>query len=69
MTDLQDRVALVTGSSSGLGYAAARALIERGTRVALNSRGGKKLFSTFLHLASRNAPSRCHGMWQLIAQL
>lgn len=43
MTDLEERVALVTGSSSGLGFAAARALAERGARIALNSRGGDKL--------------------------
>jgi 3-oxoacyl-[acyl-carrier protein] reductase len=43
MTDLEERVALVTGSSSGLGLAAARALAERGARIALNSRGGDKL--------------------------
>jgi len=46
MMDLTDRVALVTGSSSGLGLAAARTLTQRGARLAINSRGGKKLDRT-----------------------
>ncbi len=52
MTALQDRVALVTGSSSGLGLAAARALVDLGARVALNSRGGKKLESAHRSLSA-----------------
>ena len=36
---LRDRVALVTGSSRGIGLAIARALCEEGCRVALNARG------------------------------
>lgn len=43
MSDLQGRIALVTGASSGLGFAAAKALAGRGARVALASRGGEKL--------------------------
>ena len=41
--DLSDRVALITGASSGLGFAAARALARRGARIAVSSRGGEKL--------------------------
>ncbi len=52
MSDLTDRVALVTGSSSGLGFAAAMALAERGARIALNSRGGEKLEKAHRALAN-----------------
>ncbi len=41
--DLEGRVALVTGASSGMGFAAARALGRRGARLAIASRGGEKL--------------------------
>ena len=37
--DLTDKVAIVTGSSKGLGFAAARALIEEGCRVTICARG------------------------------
>jgi gluconate 5-dehydrogenase len=40
---LDGRVALVTGSSQGLGLAMARALGEAGARVVLNGRGEEKL--------------------------
>jgi 3-oxoacyl-[acyl-carrier protein] reductase len=43
MSDLTGRVALITGASSGLGFAAARAIARRGARVAIASRGGEKL--------------------------
>jgi 3-oxoacyl-[acyl-carrier protein] reductase len=40
---LAGRVALVTGASSGLGFASASALVRRGARLAIASRGGEKL--------------------------
>jgi 3-oxoacyl-[acyl-carrier protein] reductase len=40
---LKDKVAIVTGSSKGLGLASARALIEEGCRVAICARGESAL--------------------------
>lgn len=41
--ELTDAVAIVTGSSQGLGLASARALVEEGARVTLCARGDAKL--------------------------
>ena len=40
---LKDKVAIVTGSSKGLGLASARALVQEGARVAICARGGAAL--------------------------
>ncbi len=36
--DVADRVALVTGSSRGIGYALARGLLKAGANVVINGR-------------------------------
>lgn len=41
--DLTGRLALVTGSSQGIGFALARGLAQAGARVVLNGRDGAKL--------------------------
>ncbi len=43
MFDLSGRIALVTGSSTGIGYGIARALGHAGARLVLNGRDGKRL--------------------------
>lgn len=55
MSDLKGRIALVTGASSGLGFAAARALARRGARLAIASRGGEKLEAARDRLAGEGA--------------
>lgn len=45
--DLVGHVALVTGASSGIGFAAARSLARRGARIAISSRGGEKLEAAY----------------------
>jgi len=41
--DLTDKIAIVTGSSKGLGFATARALVEEGCRVTICARGEARL--------------------------
>ena len=43
MFELGGRIALVTGSSAGIGYGIARALGHAGARLVLNGRDGKRL--------------------------
>ncbi len=40
---LEGKVALLTGASSGMGFATARALAHRGAKLVIASRGGSKL--------------------------
>jgi 3-oxoacyl-[acyl-carrier protein] reductase len=47
---LTDKVAIVTGSSRGLGLASARALVAEGCRVCLCARGGERLAEAALEV-------------------
>jgi 3-oxoacyl-[acyl-carrier protein] reductase len=53
--DLEGRVALLTGASSGMGFATARALARRGARLAIASRGGAKLERAAAELRAEGA--------------
>jgi 3-oxoacyl-[acyl-carrier protein] reductase len=48
---LKDRVAIVTGSSRGLGFASARALVSEGCRVVICARTPERLQEARRHLA------------------
>ncbi|MFA6448270.1 MAG: SDR family oxidoreductase [bacterium] len=50
--DLKNKVALITGSSRGIGLATARALASRGAKIALNARSADKLASAEKQLKS-----------------
>jgi 3-oxoacyl-[acyl-carrier protein] reductase len=49
---LEGKVALLTGASSGMGFATARALANRGAKVVIASRGGAKLERAHNELAA-----------------
>ena len=55
---LNDKIALVTGSSRGLGLASARALLEEGCRVAICARGRERLEETAETLRRESAADR-----------
>lgn len=51
MTDLQDKVAIITGASSGIGEATGRELAKLGVKVALAARRKSKLDSLVAEIA------------------
>ncbi len=50
--ELKDKVAIVTGSSRGLGLACARALLEEGCRVTICARGEERLAEAAAELSA-----------------
>lgn len=53
---LRGKAAIVTGSSRGLGFASARALVQEGCRVCITARGGEGLEQAAAELRSARAP-------------
>ncbi len=51
---LKDKVAIVTGGSSGIGFATAGLLLGEGVKVAICARGEEKLQSALLQLQAEN---------------
>ena len=58
---LTDRVALVTGSSRGIGFALARALGRAGAHVILNARGAERLRTSRDALRAEGLQVSCHA--------
>lgn len=56
--DLTDKVALVTGGTSGIGLAIAEALLDHGAKVVVGSRSDEKLTSAQAELAEGRDPSK-----------
>ncbi|AXJ11181.1 SDR family NAD(P)-dependent oxidoreductase, partial [Arthrobacter sp. PM3] len=59
--DLSGRVALVTGSSRGIGNALARALADAGATVVLNGVDAERLKAAEALMAADYPPGRVHG--------
>ncbi len=71
--DLKDKVAIVTGSSMGIGKSIARELLQRGAKVVLNARNELRLrqtqiefekqgFPTLAFAADISDPEDCHDL-------
>jgi NAD(P)-dependent dehydrogenase (short-subunit alcohol dehydrogenase family) len=73
---LQDKVALVTGASQGIGRAAAEALVAAGARVVLAARGAERLAAVEAALGDRafaapcdvTDPTAVDGLYALVAE-
>lgn len=55
---LKDRIALITGGGSGIGFATAKAMLEAGASVIITGRTEQKLISAVEELKKI---SKCHG--------
>ena len=57
MGELEGKVAVVTGASSGSGLGIARRFVEEGATVLLLARGGERLEQTAKDLGAGPSPS------------
>src|ERR1700761_4473435 len=60
--EMQDRVAVVTGGTSGIGLATVKLLLQEGAKVALCGRDAGKLDKVAQELAGAYGPGRVFGM-------
>src|SRR5215472_2024165 len=65
---LADKVAIVTGSSRGLGLACAAALVQEGCRVTICARGETRLAEAAAELR-RSGPGTGERLLQVVADL
>ena len=61
VTDLKEKVAVVTGATRGIGYAIAYRLLEEGSRVMICGRDEKRLEKAARQL-EKKFPGRCRGV-------
>ena len=59
---LTDKLALVSGSTAGIGFAIANGLAREGARVIVNGRTDKRVSAATERIRSRNADAKLEGI-------
>ena len=58
---LTDKLALVTGSTAGIGFAIAKSLAAEGCRVIINGRGKDRVVESIEKIRQNTSPSQALG--------